>query len=620
MPKIAAVRFPSPLPQLDREYDYLIAEGMSLEVGSLVEVPFGSGKKAKSGVVVELKEDSSHKGELGSITQVLSVYPQTSAEILELCNQVAKRQASTVGEILASALPKRFIRVEKKISPLERIESEASPGVSLLDEALHRSKRVHNTPCLVAGGDGIPCWALDFAYAAKRELQAGKSSLVILPDYREVRHFELALEHLGLSEFSLKHVSTDVGSARYGNHLVAQISNGINYGTRTACFTAIKDLGLIMLWDDGDESHIEQGSPYWNSRDVLLQRQQVEDTQLVIASHLPSSESLRLIELNYLVASGTRGTKPLVRITDSYTRLDDETFALVSKCLSDGRPVLIQIANLGWASAIACSNCKELRKCPNCQSGVWIDPAGMYRCRSCKQSALLPPCTCGSTNTRPVRIGASAIADQFRRSFPKTTILESNGDNPLLSTTASGVLVVATPGSEPDVVGGYDLIVIADAAQMIGAPRLRALEKAVGSWANAISLASKQSLVIFVGLSGVIADQIKDLDFEAIVSADFQDRVSLGLPPSTRVASVISSNQTDFNLLREGLRKAALFDRLRFLPNADKLSLVLDYQYSDGPELADLLRSLTNLLTAQSKHKKPGERVYRINMDDSKVI
>ena len=155
---------------------------------------------------------------------------------------------------------------------------------------------------------------------------------------------------------------------------------------------------------------------------------------------------------------------------------------------------------------------------------------------------------------------------------------------------------------------------------MNGAPRLRALENAVGSWANAISLASKQSLVIFVGLSGVIADQIKDLDFEAIVSGDFQDRLSLGLPPSTRLASVISSNLADFNLLRKGLAKSALFDRLRLLPSADKLCLVLDYQYSDGAELANLLRSLTHLLTVQSKHKRPGERVYRINMDDSKVI
>ncbi len=620
MSKIAAVRFASPLPQLDREYDYLIVVGMSLEVGSLVEVPFGSGKKAKSGVVVELKEDSSHKGELGSITQVLSIHPQTSAKILELCNQVAQRQASTVGEILAAALPKRFVRVEKNISPLAKLESAVSTGGSELAEALLKAKRVHYTPQLIASSDDVPSWALDFANAAKRELQAGKSSLVVLPDYREVRHFELALEHLGLSEFSLKHVSTDNGSARYGNHLLAQISCAINYGTRTACFSAIKALALIMLWDDGDESHIEQSSPYWNSRDVLLQRQQVEDTHLVIASHSPSAESLRLIDLNYLVALRAKGTKPLVRITDSFTRLDDETFALVSKCLSDGKPVLVQIANLGWASAIACSSCKELRKCPRCQSGIWIDPSGMYRCRNCKQSALLPLCTCGGANTRPIRIGASAIADQFRRSFPNTTILESNGDNPLLSTTASGVLVVATPGAEPDVVGGYDLIVIADAAQMIGAPRLRALEKAVGSWANAISLASKQSLVIFVGLSGVIADQIKDLDFEAIVSGDFQDRLSLGLPPSTRLASVISSNLADFNLLREGLEKSAMFDRLRFLPSADKFCLVLDYQYSDGAELANLLRSLTNLLTAQSKHKRPGERVYRINMDDSKVI
>jgi len=620
LPKIAAVRFASPLPQLDREYDYLIPDGMSLVFGSLVEVPFGSGKKAKSGVVTDIKELSDHKGELGSITKLLSVHPQTSVEVLELCNQVAQRQASTVGEILASALPKRFVRAEKNVTPAPLFDRSVGAGTSLLDEALLSSRRVHYTPALIAGSDGIPGWSMDFARVAMKELLEGKSSLVVLPDYREVRHFELALDLLGLTQHSLRHVSTDTGSIRYSNHLLAQVSSAINYGTRTACFSAIKDLSIIMLWDDGDESHTEQGSPYWNSRDVLLQRQQIEDTQIVIASHSPSSESLRLIDLNYFVASDASGVKPLVRITDSFTRLDDETFALVSKSLSDGKPVLIQIANLGWASAIACSTCKELRKCPNCQSGIWIDPAGMYRCRNCKQSDSLPPCSCGGTNTRPVRIGASAIAAQFRRSFPKTTILESNGDNPLISTTASGVLVVATPGSEPDVVGGYDLIVIADAAQMIGAPRLKALEKAVGSWANAISLASKQSLVIFVGLSGVIADQIKELNFSAIVSGDFQDRLSLGLPPSTRVASVISNNLPDFNLFRERLEKNALAQRLRFLPSADKLCLILDYQYSDGAELAQLLRSLANFLTTQSKHKKPGERVYRINMDDSKVI
>ena len=617
---IAAVRFASPLPQLDREYDYLVRSDIELTVGSLVEVPFGSGKKPKLGIVVETKTQSEHSGELASVTKVVSKFPQTSSSVLELCSLVAQRQASTFGEVLSFAIPKRFVRAEKNIEPksLENIQSVRSK--SLLIEALQESQKVHFTPELVSTSSGVPDWAIEFANSALHFLLQGKSSLIVLPDYREVKHFELALQMLNLESFSVRHVSTDSGSDRYSNHILASLSIAINYGTRTSCFTPVKELGFIALWDDGDESHIEQSAPYWNSREVLLQRQQTENTHLVISSHSPSAESLRLIDLGYLTPVTTPGSLPLVRVTDSFTRLDDETFGLISKRVSERKPVLIQIANAGWASAIACSNCKELRKCPNCKSGIWIDPAGFYRCRSCKQVDSLPTCDCGSSNTRPVRIGATAIADQLRRIFPGAEVLESSGDNPLISTTASAVLVVATPGAEPDVAGGYDLVVISDAAQMIGAPRLKALEKAVGSWANAISLGSKDCVVIFVGLSGDLSEQVKRLDFNAIVRADFQDRASLGLPPSTRVASITVSNRADFQSLKLGLEESSISQRLKYLPSADPLTLVVDYQYGDGLEFAEVLKALTTKLTTQSKHKQPGERVYRINMDDSKVI
>jgi len=617
---IAAVRFASPLPQLDHEFDYLVSSDIELTVGSLVEVPFGSGKKPKLGIVVEIKTRSEHAGELASVSKVVSAFPQTSRNVLELCSMVAARQASTFGEVLSFAIPKRFVRAEKNIEPmsLENIPSVGSK--SHLAEALQEDQKVHFTPELISTSSGIPQWAIEFANAALHFQLQGKSSLIVLPDYREVRHFELALQMLKIDAFSIRHVSTDSGSERYRNHILASLSVAINYGTRTSCFTPAKDLGFIALWDDGDESHIEQSSPYWNSRDVLLQRQQTENAHLVISSHSPSAESLRLIDLDYLTPLENLGSLPLVRVTESFTRLDDETFGLISKKVSERKPVLIQIANSGWASAIACSNCKEFRKCPNCNSGIWIDPSGLYRCRICKKVDSLPACNCGSSNTRPVRIGATAIAGQLRRSFPDAEVLESSGDNPLISTTASAVLVVATPGAEPDVAGGYDLVVIADAAQMIGAPRLKALEKAVGSWANASSLGSMNSVVIFVGLSGDLAEQLKNLDFNAIVRADFQDRLSLGLPPSTRVASVSVSNKADFQALKLGVEENSLFQRLKFLPSADHLTLVVDYQYADGLEFAQLLTALTSKLTAQSKHKKPGERVYRINMDDGKVI
>jgi len=618
--KIAAVRFASPLPQLDQEYDFLIGPNMSLEIGSLVEVPFGSGKKAKTGVVVSLKTESEHKGSLAEISAVLSPFAQTTAEVLELCNMVASRQGAAVGELLAVALPKRFVRTEKLLAEVSDLEVPETALNSKILDSLANTKRVHYTPDLLASVSDIPAWAIEFATACWKELLSGNSSLVVLPDYREVRHFELALEHLALTSLALRHSSSDKGSTRYLNHLTALRQPRINYGTRAASFTPAKNLSLMMIWNDGDESHTEQTAPYWNSRDVLLQRQELQQNNLVLASHSPSSDVLRLVGIGYFKAVESSGTKPLARITESFTRLDDETFGLVSKSVQEQKSVLIQIANLGFASAIACSNCKHLRKCPVCSNGIWIDPNGQYRCRNCKSNAVLPACSCGGVYTRPVRIGSSAIAEQLRRSFPDVPVVESTGENPVISTNAKGVLVVSTPGAEPDVQGGYDLVVIADAAQMIGAPRLRALEQAVGNWANAISLASPKALAILVGLSGSVAEHMKSLGFKAVVSADYQDRLTLGLPPSTRVASVSASNAHDLAQLKESLSDTDMFDRLRILPSPEPLMLVLDYQYSDGLALASLLKHQTKLLTAKSKHKKPGERVYRINMDDNKVI
>ncbi len=53
MPLVAKVRFSSPLPQLDKEFDYLVPIELSstIHFGQLVEVPFGPGGKAKTGIV-----------------------------------------------------------------------------------------------------------------------------------------------------------------------------------------------------------------------------------------------------------------------------------------------------------------------------------------------------------------------------------------------------------------------------------------------------------------------------------------------------------------------------------------------------------------------------------------
>ncbi|MFM2276624.1 MAG: hypothetical protein RIT12_20 [Actinomycetota bacterium] len=623
MPLVAKVRFASPLPQLDKEFDYLVPQNLAstLKFGQLVEVPFGSGSKAKTGVVCGIVEEAAPREKLLTITSLVSSFAVFTKNQFELCLAVAERQAGTVGELLSGAIPKRFVRSESKLEPFpNNQELTIKDSSSELVESLESHQRIYFQPALLGHVNDVPDWAINFAEASASQLNSGHSTLVVLPDFAELAKFERALEKLGLLSVSLRHSSSDTGSVRYSNHLKSIESAAINYGLRGAVFAPCKNLGLILLWDDGDESHIEQSSPYWSSRDVLLQRSELENAQLVISSHSPSTEVVRLIELGYLTHKSASPVTVSVVITELSDRLDSQTFALISNTLRNGNPVLVQIANAGWASALICVGCRELKLCPSCEASVWIDPSGIMRCRSCRVHIDPAPCVCGKTGTRPTKLGASAFTQQMQRSFPDATVVHSNGEDRLVSVKSGPLLVVATPGAEPEVEGGYACVVIADAQSMVSSPRLRALEQSLGKWANAISLCRSDATVVFVGLKGNLSDDMRKLDFFGSVSEDFLDRKDLGLPPITRIASITTSNDADHQRLVDAVEADLPSDKVRAFAVVQPRTLVLDYGYSFGVELAHSLKAICQKLTSSSKSKKPGERVYRINMDDGKVI
>lgn len=621
---IAKVRFPSPLPQLDKEFDYIVEEDLAGQVliGSSVKVPFGPGGKFKSGFITSLSEESSHSAKLLTIELVDSRFPVITENQLNLCEAVATRQAGTVGELLGTAVPKASVRASK-VFQLETAQApsiSAKTNLSSFGEFVTQNKRVYFSPEFLAQVDEVNHWANQFAMLCSEQLQAGKSSLVVLPDFSDLETFERALQRIGIQDSSIRHSSADSSSVRYGNHLRSIRDIAINCGVRGASFAPAKDLGAILLWNDGDDSHTEQSSPYWSSREVLLQRAELEGSHFVIGSYSPSAEVIRLIEIGFLKHLQFNSEVQEAYISSSNERLDAQSFALISNTLSSGKSVLVQIANAGWATAVACVGCKEYRTCPHCNSSIWIDPAGKFRCRNCKVSESLQPCACGKVGTRPIRLGASAIASQLAKSFPKATVLTSNGENRLTNVQGEGILVVATPGAEPVSGNGYACVLIADAASMIGAPRLRALEQSLAKWASAISLASRDAKIIFVGLRDTLAAQMQELDFFNAVRDDYLDRVELGLPPATRLASISVSNEKDFQVFCQRVDLELDSKQVRQLPTEAKNTLVLDYPYNLGLEIAEVLKKLSIELTTKSKSKKPGERVFRINMDDSKVI
>ena len=95
-------------------------------------------------------------------------------------------------------------------------------------------------------------------------------------------------------------LTADAGpSARYRAFLA--VSRGavqVVVGTRAAAFAPVHDLGLVAMWDDGDDLYAEPRAPYPHTREVLLLRAHEEQSAALVGGFA------RTVEAEYLVRTG----------------------------------------------------------------------------------------------------------------------------------------------------------------------------------------------------------------------------------------------------------------------------------------------------------------------------
>ncbi|WP_457911993.1 primosomal protein N' family DNA-binding protein, partial [Clavibacter michiganensis] len=105
----------SPLPQLDRLFDYAVPEALreTCVPGVRVRVPLRSAGRVADGYVVEVGDGGGYDGALSEVEQVVSPLPVLRPEIWTLAREVADRQAGTASDVIRLAVPPRQVRVEK---------------------------------------------------------------------------------------------------------------------------------------------------------------------------------------------------------------------------------------------------------------------------------------------------------------------------------------------------------------------------------------------------------------------------------------------------------------------------------------------------------------------------
>ncbi|MFI2436652.1 primosomal protein N' [Streptomyces sp. NPDC018693] len=565
---------------LDRYFDYAVPAELDADAqpGVRVRVRFGAGRHRVregrregggliDGFVVERVAESDYSGPLAALAQVVSPEPVLSPELLRLARAVADRYAGSLADVLQLAVPPRNARAEQRPSP-QPLPPPAAPETGSWARYEHGGAFLES---LTSGGSPRavwqalpgPRWSEELARTVAATLASGRGALVVVPDGRAAARVDAALTALlGAGRHAL--LTADAGPEKRYREWLAVRRGSVRavVGTRAAMFAPVRDLGLVAIWDDGDDSHSEQHAPQPHARDVLLLRAAQDKCAFLVGGWSCTVEAAQLVESGWarpLVAGReqVRRAAPLVRTVGDQDLARDEAaraarlptlaWQVVREGLRHG-PVLVQVPRRGYVPRMACAQCRAAARCRHCSGPLEARDGGALWCGWCGREEPGWHCPeCGSFRLRAQVVGARRTAEELGRAFPAVPVRTSGREQVLDTVPGTPALVVSTPGAEPVAEGGYAAALLLDGWAMLGRPDLRAGEDALRRWIAAAALVRPQE----AGGTVVALAEPTLRPVQALVRWDpvghavreLAERAELGFPPVSRMAAVSGTGE-----------------------------------------------------------------------------
>jgi primosomal protein N' (replication factor Y) len=563
---VARVAVDIPLPHLDRPFDYLVPQRLDAQAvpGARVRVRFSG--QLVDGYLLERTAHSEHKGRFAYLDRVVSPEPVLSPDLAGLARVVADRYAGTLADVLRLAIPPRHAGAESE-EPRKPVPRPAAPGpgtwVNYPRGEAFLSGLAEGSPARAAWqAMPGPHWPQEIARAALTTASTGRGALIVVPDVRDLARVDAALAGLGADHVAL---SAELGPAeRYRRWLA--VSRGavrVVAGTRAAMFAPVHDMGLVVLWDDGDDLHSEQRAPYPHAREVLAIRAHRAGAAALIGGFSRTAELQRLVDNGWaheLRPGSVRAAAPLVRPAADDAELARDAAALSARlpslalrtaraALASG-PVLVQVPRRGYLTSVACARCRERARCAECGGPLRVGGAQQIPdCRWCGALAGDWSCPdCGGDRLRAIVVGAARTAEELGRAFPSVKVRTSGGSSVLAAVPDEPALVIATPGAEP--VASYTAALLLDGWAMLSRPGLRVAEETLRRWLAAAAMVRPSGTVLVQADPALPAVQaLIRWDPVTFASRELADRSELRFPPSVRMAAVSGAADAVASLL-----------------------------------------------------------------------
>lgn len=371
---------------LDYEFDYLLPEKFDLQPGQWVSVPF-NGKNCLGLITARMTSSSQNK--LLPINRHVKG-PYIAPEFLELYKKVANRWCVPIFDVL------RFVTKYR----------EQNVGTS---SKLGSGKRIYLQ---------LPPDKNEIAAIKELARKSAKSgpTLLIVPESRVASQFE---------------------------------NEDFDVSMRAGALTPKRYLNVLVLREDS-EHHYELKSPGFNTRDVVLLRNELLGENLIFAGYCPSLEINRLIQIKYLNFKSSSGKLSIIASPSLQGELIPSKLLKPFKESLQAGVVLVITPSKGYGMAISCASCRNIAKCecggkltkqnknapPTCV--ICAKLFNNWRCSYCQKERIYL-----------LGKGIERVAEELGKSFPNTSIHIATQDKDIQGEIKTRSIVVATLGAAP---------------------------------------------------------------------------------------------------------------------------------------------------------------------------
>ena len=247
----------------------------------------------------------------------------------------------------------------------------------------------------------------------------------------------------------------------------------IMIGPRSAIFTPFKNIGLIVIDEEHENTYKSENVPKYHAREVAIYLAKQHDAKVILGSATPSIHSYHMCEngeyeLHKLNNRAVAKTLPQVSIVDLREEMKSGNRSMFSRKLQEliedrlrnNNQIMLFINRRGYAGFVSCRSCGKPIKCPHCDVGLNLHNNNHLVCHYCGYDTLMPKkCPeCESPYIAAFGTGTQKVEEAIKKLYPTARVLRMDMD------TTSGKdghekILSAFANREADILVGTQMIV-----------------------------------------------------------------------------------------------------------------------------------------------------------------